>query len=135
MNEPPAAVLVLSPRNWAHVAVALANHAAMLEAKGDTLPREVCVLMETAAKLARSGQLVDRSGQRQGAGAMVCDGHLVDGDRCIGLEDAARRVSVSARTLRRHAQSGGLPSHKIGRRRVVRIRDLHRWVDTQTESR
>lgn len=134
MTDPaPAAVLVLSPRSWAHVAVAIANHGAALGGRGRTLPREVSVLMETAAKLASSGPHAASSGQAADAGALVCHSHLMDGNRCIGLGEAARFVAVSERTLRRHTQTGGLPSHKIGRRRVVRIRDLHQWVDAQGE--
>jgi excisionase family DNA binding protein len=127
------AVLALSPRSWAHVAVALATHAVALEDRHATVPREVVLLMETAAELARSGPHPARTGHGLEADGLICDGLRMDGERLLSFPEAARYTSLSERTIRRRVASGELESAKLGRRRVVRVRDLRQWADAQKE--
>lgn len=129
------AVLALSPRGWAHVALALANHSMALEDRGEILPPNVRRLLNTAAELAKAGpnpgKNPARDGQSLGAGGMVCDAGLIDGERLISLTEVARYTSVSERTIRRRIASGELESVKLRGRRVVRVRALRHWIDTK----
>lgn len=43
---------------------------------------------------------------------------------CLSLAEAAQRVGVSVRTIRRQIERGGIPSIKIGRRHVIRNSSL-----------
>jgi excisionase family DNA binding protein len=49
----------------------------------------------------------------------------------IGLKHLADRLSLSRRTIYRIIERGELPTLKIGRRRLVRLAELHRWLDGQ----
>ncbi len=42
----------------------------------------------------------------------------------VGLEEAAALLGISARTLRKMAADGRVPSVKLGRRLLFRVRDL-----------
>ena len=52
----------------------------------------------------------------------------------VGLAEAAQRISVGTRYVQYLVQSGALPSVKIGRRRLIRVRDLERYLSTDRPS-
>lgn len=52
-----------------------------------------------------------------------------DGPRLIDVETAANRLSVSERTLRSYLSDGTILSVKIGRRRLIRAKDLEKFVE------
>lgn len=127
------AVLTLSPRSWAHVALALAHHSLALEDKGQTMPRDLALLLDAAVELAKSSPRTDRDRHALDSGPMISDSLLMDGTRLIGVRQVARWAGMSERTVQRRLASGELPSVKNGRRRLVRVRDLRPWVDAQKE--
>jgi excisionase family DNA binding protein len=47
----------------------------------------------------------------------------------IGINHLAERLGLSRRTIQRILSRGELPSLQIGRRRLVRLSELHRWLD------
>ena len=47
----------------------------------------------------------------------------------IGLKLLADKLSVSRRTVHRIIERGELRTLKIGRRRLVRLAELRRWLD------
>ncbi len=58
---------------------------------------------------------------------------------CIGISHLAEHLGLSRRTVARILARGELPSLRIGRRRLVRLADLRRWlagneVQTPTEN-
>jgi excisionase family DNA binding protein len=46
----------------------------------------------------------------------------------IGINHLAAWLGVSRRTIHRILARGELPSLQIGRRRLVRLSDLHHWL-------
>lgn len=53
---------------------------------------------------------------------------------CLSLTEAAQRLGVSVRTIRRQIEGGGIPSIKIGRRHVIRNSSLAEFL-TASEAR
>jgi excisionase family DNA binding protein len=47
----------------------------------------------------------------------------------VGINFLAERLQLSRRTIHRILARGELPSIQIGRRRLVRLSELHRWLD------
>jgi excisionase family DNA binding protein len=47
----------------------------------------------------------------------------------IGINHLAERLELSRRTIQRILAKGDLPSLQIGRRRLVKLSELHRWLD------
>ncbi len=47
----------------------------------------------------------------------------------IGINHLAERLGLSRRTIQRILAKGDLPSLQIGRRRLVRLSELSRWLD------
>ena len=47
----------------------------------------------------------------------------------LTLEEAAKRVRVSTKTLRRAIAAGDLPAYRPGRLNVVREKDLNDWLE------
>ena len=47
----------------------------------------------------------------------------------IGINHLAERLGLSRRTIQRILAKGDLPSLQIGRRRLVRLSELYRWLD------
>ena len=47
----------------------------------------------------------------------------------IGINHLAERLGLSRRTIQRILAKGDLPSLQIGRRRLVKLSELHRWLD------
>lgn len=47
----------------------------------------------------------------------------------VGIPEAARRIGCSPRTVATLISNKELPSRKIGRRRVVRICDLEKFLE------
>jgi hypothetical protein len=52
----------------------------------------------------------------------------------VDIREAARKISVSPRTIQNYIQAGILPSRKIGRRTVVLIRDLEHFLRSDKRS-
>jgi excisionase family DNA binding protein len=46
----------------------------------------------------------------------------------IGISHLAERLGLSRRTIHRILARGELPSLQIGRRRLVRLSDVHHWL-------
>lgn len=46
----------------------------------------------------------------------------------VGLEEGAGMLGISARTLRKMASDGRIPSVKLGRRLLFRVRDLEQLL-------
>lgn len=46
----------------------------------------------------------------------------------IGINNLAERLGLSRRTVHRILARGELPSIRIGRRRLVRLSELRRWL-------
>ena len=57
---------------------------------------------------------------------------FLGGDRLITLEEAAKLVCSSIRTVRRWIDSGKLRSSKPGGKHLVRVRDLEDLVNRST---
>jgi excisionase family DNA binding protein len=47
----------------------------------------------------------------------------------VGIAEAARRIGVSARTLATLIAQDGLPSRKVGRRRIIPVSALEAFVN------
>jgi len=62
--------------------------------------------------------------QGQELGGTVMQQHEIT----IGIEEAARRLGLSARTVATLIRSNQLPSRKIGRRRLLAVRDLEAFI-------
>jgi excisionase family DNA binding protein len=55
---------------------------------------------------------------------------IEDPDGLVSIEEAARRVNVSASTIKRDIKSGGLKPVRVGKKSVrLRIKDLKRWIE------
>lgn len=50
----------------------------------------------------------------------------------VGIDDAARLLGVSSRTVWTMTNAGELPHLRIGRRVLYPLADLHRWVAERT---
>ncbi len=50
------------------------------------------------------------------------------GREAVSVEDAARRAGVSRTFLYQRISSGELPTVKVGKRRLVRVEALRRWL-------
>jgi excisionase family DNA binding protein len=50
---------------------------------------------------------------------------------CVGLQDAARLLSVSDRHLQKLTKRGEVPSARIGARVVYRVSALEQWLQGQ----
>jgi len=46
----------------------------------------------------------------------------------VGMVEAARRLGLSARTIATLIKKNELPSRKIGRRRLISVRDLEAFI-------
>jgi excisionase family DNA binding protein len=46
----------------------------------------------------------------------------------VGMVEAARRLGLSVRTIATLIKRNELPSHKIGRRRLISVRDLEAFI-------
>jgi excisionase family DNA binding protein len=53
----------------------------------------------------------------------------------VRIEDAARMLSMSPRSVRRLIADGKLPSVGRGRLRRIAVEDLHRFIDKNREVR
>lgn len=51
----------------------------------------------------------------------------------VRIEDAARMLSMSPRSVRRLIAEGKLPSVGRGRLRRIAVKDLHRFIDENRE--
>jgi excisionase family DNA binding protein len=51
----------------------------------------------------------------------------------VGIAEAARRIGVSARTLATLIAQDGLPSRKVGRRRIIPVSALERSSRKENE--
>ena len=51
----------------------------------------------------------------------------------VGMNDAARMLGVSARTLWSMANSGELPTVRVRRRVLFNVEALRAWIDAQTK--
>ena len=51
----------------------------------------------------------------------------------IGITQLAERLGLSRRTIHRVLARGELPSIRIGRRRLVRLSELRRWLSGYEE--
>ena len=49
----------------------------------------------------------------------------------FGIRHLAERLGISRRTVHRIIARGELPTVRIGRRRLIRVSELHRWLDGQ----
>lgn len=50
---------------------------------------------------------------------------------CVRVREAASMLSVSPQHLRRFVKSGALPSFRMGAARLVRIADIHAYIEAQ----
>jgi excisionase family DNA binding protein len=50
------------------------------------------------------------------------------GELAVSIPEAARRLAVSPRTMASLVAQKAIPSQKIGRRRVISVRDLERFL-------
>lgn len=96
----------------AHLSRAVAEHLRWCRRNGVTAPPEVAAFL--AALEASSGP--DRPKL-----APVPD---ASEPLCVGYEEAATRLSVSPRTVRRMVSDGRLKARRVGRRRVIAVADL-----------
>lgn len=55
-------------------------------------------------------------------------------EQLLSMDEAARRVGLSRRTLDMHSSTGALPTIKIGRRRLVRAEALKAFIDERAVS-
>lgn len=53
----------------------------------------------------------------------------------VGIPEAARRIGCSPRTVASLVSNKELPSRKIGRRRVIRICDLEKFLERDHKTR
>lgn len=47
---------------------------------------------------------------------------------CIGIKPLAEKLGLSSRTVWRIVERGELPTLQIGRRRLIRLADVRRWL-------
>ena len=52
----------------------------------------------------------------------------------LGVKAAAEAIDVSPRTIENYIGQGSLASLKVGRRRLVRVKDLERFLATDRSS-
>lgn len=51
----------------------------------------------------------------------------------LTVPEAARAIGVSGRQVYNLAKRNGLPMIKVGGRRLVRVADLARWIEAQSD--
>lgn len=116
----------LSAEASARLAAALNAERRRVLAAGARWPVELDLLTAIAARSARSGQVVVRSGQP----APELDPVTEDG--LVSLHGTAQRLGVSERTLRRLRADGSIPTVQIaGRRRGVRRSAIEAYIERQ----
>ncbi|MBI4457273.1 MAG: helix-turn-helix domain-containing protein [Acidobacteria bacterium] len=54
----------------------------------------------------------------------------IPNQRLFGVKAAARYLGIHEQTLRKMTDLGELPARKIGARRVYRLEDLDRYIDS-----
>ena len=90
-----------------HAMRALSEHAVWCRRNGVTMPAELSALLDVLTV-----------GNRQEPTGLAPSGVEVD-PVLVDLSTAARRLSVSRRTVERMTADGRLPSTRVGRRRLV----------------
>jgi excisionase family DNA binding protein len=58
---------------------------------------------------------------------------MQDDKLAVNIDEAAKRLSLSARTVATLVATGALRSFKIGRARRIRVRDLERFIARDRE--
>ena len=54
--------------------------------------------------------------------------HRDESRLAVGMAEAALRLGLSARTIANLIKRNELPSRKVGRRRLIAVRDLEKFV-------
>jgi excisionase family DNA binding protein len=54
--------------------------------------------------------------------------HRDESSLAVGMAEAALRLGLSARTIANLIRRNELPSRKVGRRRLIAVRDLEKFV-------
>ena len=56
-------------------------------------------------------------------------------DALVGLGQVARELGIGVRQVQRAADSGALPTFRVGARRKVRVIDVRGWLESCREPR
>ncbi len=123
------AVLALSPEGWADVARALAY---LQVQQGRPLYPETRRLLDLAVKLARSGQSAGQEQPNGVDGSQVRENQGMS-DGFISVEQAAEWTALSVSTIRRRIRDGGLPSYRVGRRRLLKGCEVMEYLNSRKE--
>lgn len=62
---------------------------------------------------------------------MASKKHKVDGQICYSIPTAARLLDCSEWLVRRQIKCGQLRALRIGRRTLIRVRDLHEFLNSR----
>jgi excisionase family DNA binding protein len=103
-----------------HLRRALAAHWAWCRANGFPWPAELDELGRLLSRDASNGQEATTLGDRSD----LADTALMPPVLLLDLDEVARRLSVSRRTVERLAETGELPTVKIGASRRVHVEAL-----------
>lgn len=57
--------------------------------------------------------------------------NLGGSNKMLGVVEAAAYLHVPEKSLRNYWQKWGVPSYKIGQRRLFRERDLNLWIESK----
>jgi excisionase family DNA binding protein len=81
--------------------------------------------------MARAGQLSGQERTNRQEQKPAGDDGVMDAERLIDRETAAKWASVSERTIRRLCQRGELPTYYLGRRRLLKAGEVLAWINEQ----
>lgn len=54
-------------------------------------------------------------------------------DLVLTIEQAAKKLLVGRTTVWKLIKEQGLPTIKVGRRRLIPVKDLEKWIEENTE--
>jgi excisionase family DNA binding protein len=119
-------VIVLTPGSddLRRLAEALELYRRWLDQRGDTWPG-----LDHLARAVTTGQRADHTGHHDGPATTSSDTDNAWQHALLTSSEAAERLRISARSLRRLAASGEIPTVRVGARGVrFRAADVHEYI-------
>lgn len=74
-----------------------------------------------------------QTGTSDGSEAEVRSAHAIRAPLVLSIREAADRMGCSVSHMERLARVGAVPTLRLGRRRVIPVRELEAWIRARTE--